>query len=114
VLGTAMPARELDELFEQVRRALGRRLAALSHGAIARLIRLHDSGHRLDGFLKIIQAAHTEALARVLDDELAAYLARLLEEAEDGTRSAPGARTAAEADAAQAGARRIGRTRSAK
>jgi hypothetical protein len=111
VLGTALPARELDELFEQVRRALGRRLAALSHGAIARLIRLHDRGHRLDGFLKIIQAAHTEALVRVLDDELAAYLARLLEEAQDETRSASGARAAAETDAEAAGIKRIGRAR---
>jgi hypothetical protein len=44
------------------------------------LIRQHDRGHRLDGFLKIIQAAHTDALVRVLDDNLARYLGRLLDE----------------------------------
>jgi hypothetical protein len=87
VLGTAPPASELGEVFEEVRRALKARLAALSHDAIARLIRQHDRGHRLDGFLKITQAAHTDALVRVLDDNLAHYLARLLEEVRD---EAPG------------------------
>lgn len=62
-------------------RALKTKLAALSHDAIARLIRQHDRGHRLDGFLKITQAAHTDALVRVLDDNPARYLARLLDEA---------------------------------
>jgi hypothetical protein len=83
VLGTALPERELGEVLDQVKRTLRARLAALSHGAIARLIRLHDRGRRLDGFLKITQAAHTEALVRVLDDNLAAYLAQLLEEVGD-------------------------------
>jgi hypothetical protein len=87
VLGTAPPAPELGEVFEEVRRALKARLAALSHDAITRLIRQHDRGHRLDGFLKITQAAHTDALVRVLDDNLAHYLARLLEEVRD---EAPG------------------------
>jgi hypothetical protein len=87
VLGTAPPAPELGEVFEEIRRALKARLAALSHDAIARLIRQHDRGHRLDGFLKITQADHTDALVRVLDDNLAHYLARLLEEVRD---EAPG------------------------
>jgi hypothetical protein len=80
VLGAALPAAQLEEVVEETGRALKRKLAALSHGAIARLIRQHDRGHRLDGFLKITQAAHTEALVRVLDDNLARYLGRLLEE----------------------------------
>jgi hypothetical protein len=83
VLGTALPALELSEVFEEMGRALKAKLSALSHDAIARLIRQHDRGHRLDGFFKIIQAAHTEALVRVLDDNLARYLGRLLEEMRD-------------------------------
>ena len=47
---------------------------------IARLIRSHDRENRLEGFLKITQAAQTDALVRVLDEGLAKYLARVLEE----------------------------------
>ncbi len=83
VLGAALPASELSEVFEEMRRALKTKLSALSHDAISRLIRQHDRGHRLDGFLKIIQAAHTDALVLVLDDNLARYLGRLLDEARD-------------------------------
>jgi len=83
VLGAAQPMGELGEVFEDLRRALKAKLTALSHDAIARLIVLHDRGHRLDGFLKIIQAAHTDALVRVLDDNLARYLGRLLDEVQD-------------------------------
>ncbi len=83
VLGTVLPASELGEVFEEMRRALKTKLSALSHDAIARLIRQHDRGHRLDGFLKITQAAHTDALVRVLDDNLARYLGRLLDEVEN-------------------------------
>ena len=83
VLGAALPVGELGEVFEDVRRALKAKLTALSHDAIARLIVLHDRGHRLDGFLKITQAAHTDALVRVLDDNLARYLGRLLDEVQD-------------------------------
>jgi hypothetical protein len=91
VLGAALPSGALDEVFGQIRRALRARLAALSHDAIARLIRQHDSGHRLDGFLKITQAAQTDALVRVLDDNLARYLARLLDEVRnEAQREAPG------------------------
>ncbi len=86
VLGTALPASALGEVFEEMRRALKTKLAALSHDAIARLIRQHDRGHRLDGFLKITQAAHTGALVRVLDDNLARYLGRLLDEVQDEMR----------------------------
>jgi hypothetical protein len=82
VLGTALPAAELDEVLTEINRALKSKLSALSHGAIARLIRRYDRGHRLDGFLKITQAAHTDALVRVLDDKLARYLGRLLDEAQ--------------------------------
>jgi hypothetical protein len=96
ILGMAPPASELGEVFEQMRRALKTKLAALSHDAIARLIRQHDRGHRLDGFLKITQAAHTDALVRVLDDNLARYLGRLLDEVPDGVRDATRAETAAQ------------------
>src|SRR5260370_41202359 len=47
---------------------------------IARIIEQHDHNHRLEGFLKITQAAQTDALTRVLDDKLTRYLAQLLEE----------------------------------
>jgi hypothetical protein len=79
-LGTPAPKLTLDELLDRVERALKEKLSTLSQGAIARLIRQHDGGHRLDGFLKITQAAHTDALVRVLDDNLARYLGQLLEE----------------------------------
>ncbi len=80
VLGTVSPREELKDLFEQARRTLEVKLGALSHSAIARLIAQHDRNHRLEGFLKITQAAQTDALIRVLDDQLARYLARLLDE----------------------------------
>ncbi len=80
VLGTPSPKDALNDLFERIRRALGVKLAALSQSTIARLIRQHDHNRRLEGFLKITQAAQTDALVRVLDDKLARYLAGLLDE----------------------------------
>lgn len=80
VIGTPSPRAELEDLLALVRREVQAKLAALSHSTIARLIRQHDSGHRLEGFLKITQAAQTDALVRVLDDELVRYLARLFDE----------------------------------
>ncbi len=79
-LGTASPEGELEDAMEGIRRALETKLAALSHSMIARLIRIHDREHRLEGFLKITQAAQTDALVRVLDDNLARYLAQVLDE----------------------------------
>ncbi len=84
VLGAAMPGPELADAFERIRRALTTKLATLSRSAIARIIRQHDRGGRLEGFLKITQASQTEALVRVLDDELVRYLSDLLAE---GTRA---------------------------
>jgi hypothetical protein len=113
VLGTAPPMSELAETFEQVRRALKMKLAAVSQDAIARLIREHDRGHRLEGFLKITQAAQTDVLVRVLDDNLAHYLARMLEDLrekpEDAVRRVlqPVART--EREASRSGGKRAGR-----
>lgn len=68
---------------EGIRRALEIKLAALSQNMIARLIREHDREHRLEGFLKITQAAQTDALVRVLDEKLARYLAQVLNENEN-------------------------------
>ncbi len=85
-LGTPLPVPDLKELFDAIRRALRRKLAALSRSAIARLVREHDGGDRLEGFLKITQAAQTEALVRVLDDQLARYLGILLDENRAATR----------------------------
>ena len=65
---------------EQLRRALSVKLAVLSQSVIAALIREHDTGHRLEGVLKIIQASQTDALVRVLDERLARYLAQLLDD----------------------------------
>jgi hypothetical protein len=79
-LGTMSPHDAINSLFARARRAIEIKLAALSQHAIARLIRQHDLNHRLEGFLKIIQAAQTDALIGVLDDQLADYLARLLDE----------------------------------
>ena len=79
-LGASSPQAELEDVMEAIRRALEIKLAALSQSMIARLIRAHDKEHRLEGFLKITQAAQTDALVRVLDDKLARYLSQVLEE----------------------------------
>jgi len=79
-LGASSPQAELEDAMEGIRRALEIKLAALSQNMIGRLIRNHDREHRLEGFLKITQAAQTDALVRVLDEKLARYLARVLEE----------------------------------
>ncbi len=79
-LGAASPQAELEEAMEGIRRALEIKLAALSQNMIARLIRNHDREHRLEGFLKITQAAQTDALVRVLDEKLARYLTQVLED----------------------------------
>jgi hypothetical protein len=80
VLGALSPRGELSDLGDRARRALQSKLAMLAQSAISRLIRQNDSNHRLEGFLKIVQAAQTEALVRVLDGELALYLTSLLDE----------------------------------
>jgi hypothetical protein len=80
LLGALSPRRELSDLGGRAHRALQSKLATLAQSAISRLIRQNDSNHRLEGFLKIVQAAQTEALVRVLDDELALYLTNLLNE----------------------------------
>lgn len=88
-LGAASPQAELEEAMEGIRRALEIKLAALSHSMIARLIRIHDREHRLEGFLKITQAAQTDALVRVLDEKLARYLAQVLDENETADPGVP-------------------------
>jgi hypothetical protein len=79
-LGASSPQADLDDVMENIRRALETKLAALSQSMIARLIREHDRENRLEGFLKITQAAQTDALVRVLDENLARYLSQVLEE----------------------------------
>ncbi len=81
-LGASSPQAGLEDVMESIRRALEIKLAALSQNMIARLIQTHDREHRLEGFLKITQAAQTDALVRVLDEKLARYLARVLEESD--------------------------------
>ena len=80
VIGAEAPEAAIDEICTLVRHAVEARLAALSQSAIARLIEQHDHEGRLDGFLKITQAAQTRALARLIDDKLADYLNDLLNE----------------------------------
>src|SRR5260370_9947777 len=93
VLGTVSPRDDLKYLFEQARRALRSKLAALSMSTIARIIEQHDHNHRLEGFLKITQAAQTDALTPALDDKLPRYLSQLLEEnlAAPAREAGPGA-----------------------
>jgi len=79
-LGASSPEAGFEDAMAGLRRALEIKLAALSHSMIARLIRDHDRENRLEGFLKITQAAQTDALVRVLDEKLARYLAQVLEE----------------------------------
>ena len=78
--GRVVAEAEIEDAMEAIRRALEIKLAALSQSMIARLIRSHDRENRLEGFLKITQAAQTDALVRVLDEGLARYLARVLED----------------------------------
>jgi hypothetical protein len=80
VIGTPSPRAELEDLLARTRRALQAKLAILSQSTIGRLIENHDHNRRLEGFLKITQAAQTEALIRLLDDKLTRYLARVLDE----------------------------------
>jgi hypothetical protein len=91
VLGTVSPREDLKDLFERARRALRSKLAALSLSTIGRIIEEHDHNHRLEGFLKITQAAQTDALTRVLDDKLTRYLAQLLDENLAASVREPGA-----------------------
>ena len=80
VIGTLSLRAELEDLLARAKRDLQAKLAILSQSAISRLIEHHGHNHRLEGLLKIIQAAQTEALIRVLDDKLTRYLTRLLDE----------------------------------
>ncbi len=89
VLGTPSPRAELTRLFERIKEALGRQLDALSQTVIARLIRANDRAGRTKGLLEIIQAAQTDKLVRLLDDDLAAYVARLIEEQPAEAEQAP-------------------------
>lgn len=79
-VGTPSPRVDVEELRAQAQRGLEAKLARLSQSTVARLIRQHDKGRRLDGFLKMTQATQTDALVRVLDDSLVLYLGQLLEE----------------------------------
>ncbi len=80
MIGTTSPRSNLDEITTQIRRLLEGKLAQLSQGIVRRLIRHHQGNHRLEGFLKMTQAAQAGALIDMLDDELTAYLGELLEE----------------------------------
>ena len=80
MLGAESPREALSDLMDRLRRAINSKLAALSQSMIAALIREHDTGQRLEGVLKIIQASQTEALVQVLDERLARYLAQLLDD----------------------------------
>ena len=55
-------------------------LFALERTTAPSLGRKLQKGRRLEGFLKIAQAAQTEALVRVLDGKLTRYLSDLLDE----------------------------------
>ena len=79
-LGAHSPREELADLTNHLQRALAVKFDALSQNVVARLIRQQDKEHRLDGFLKIIQASQPDALVRVLDENLARYLAEVLDE----------------------------------
>ncbi len=101
LVGAVAPSAQLAELMERTRRALSIKLAALSQSAIARIVSKHDRAHRLDGFLKITQAAQTDALVRVLDEKLALYLARLLDENLGGEATDPDDRRSPMRDASR-------------
>ncbi|HXW84569.1 MAG TPA: AAA family ATPase [Candidatus Binataceae bacterium] len=79
ILGTRPPRVELEQLMDQLKRAVNTKLIALSQSAIGRIIREHGE-EQLEGFLKILQALQTDALVRVFDDQVAQYVANLLDE----------------------------------
>lgn len=79
-LGQMNPEVQMRQTFEDIQEAVRARLARVANSAIDRLIERYDRSGRLKGFLKITQAAQTDALVRVLDDRLASYLDRLLRE----------------------------------
>jgi hypothetical protein len=87
VIGTRSPRERLSDITAGLKRILEGKLAELSQQVIRRLLRHHGKGHRLEGFLKMTQAAQAGALIDMIDDELVAYLAKLLDE---GSEAATG------------------------
>ncbi len=80
VIGTPSSRKNLEDITARMKRLLEAKLAILSQNVIRRLIHYHHRNDRLEGFLKITQAAQAGALIEILDDELVAYLAELLDE----------------------------------
>jgi hypothetical protein len=109
IIGAVSPRAEAQELLEQTRRGLNAKLSRLSQSTIARLIEENDHNGKLEGFLKITQAAQTDALVRVLDDKLAVYLTELLNEKFAGTAmNGSVAQVAATGSAPRARTQRLG------
>jgi hypothetical protein len=77
-LGEAAPAKEAARMVRELSAALSLQLSRLASEAVRRI--LARGGARLDQFLQIVQASDSAGLATVLDDELVAFLTRLLAE----------------------------------
>jgi hypothetical protein len=72
------PTQRAQEVVRGLRDALARRQSRLAGEAIRRI--LARGGERIEQFLRVVQAADLTGLARVLDDELLAFLQDLLDQ----------------------------------
>ncbi len=77
VLGEELPNREVEQLLQELDRALARQTRRLGRLLVGRI--LHGpADQRLEDFLKIVLASDLTALSNTLDDELADFIRALL------------------------------------
>jgi hypothetical protein len=79
------PADDIEETVHRLDRALAQQQARLAGEAVSRILaqgasRNGDAPARIDQFLRVVQASDVGGLARVLDDDLLAFLRDLLDE----------------------------------
>jgi hypothetical protein len=87
-LGEAGHATDVDEVLDQMRRAIERQMSRLSSVAV-RAILERSNDPRVDRFLKVVQATQITTLTEILDDDLVGYLRRFLLEARINTLLEP-------------------------
>ena len=76
-LGETPPTQDLELFLAELDRALGEQNRRLSRVLVDRI--LHEgTDQRMENFLKIVQASDLSALSNTLNDELAAFIRRLL------------------------------------
>ena len=80
-LSSEPPQAQVQAFLGQIEEGLAAQNRRLSSRAIRRIL-ARGKGQRLEQFLQVVQASDASALAEVLDDDLVAFLRRLLREAE--------------------------------